>query len=102
MRRLLSYLGPYRAQLIAGLVLLISYSALPPIFPNLIARAVDRYIVAGIAPFNALSDEARFNGLLTIVLIYLGLRIVNFGLRYGYTYLITWLGLQALRKTSPF
>jgi ATP-binding cassette subfamily B multidrug efflux pump len=101
MRRLLSYLGPYRAQLIAGLVLLISYSALTPIFPNLIARAVDRYIVAGIAPFNALSDEARFNGLLTIVLIYLGLRIVNFGLRYGYTYLITWLGqhiIYDLRK----
>ena len=101
MRRLLSYLRPYRAQLMAGLALLISYSALTPIFPNLIARAVDNYIVAEAAPFNALNDEARLNGLLTIVLIYLGLRIVNFGLRYGYTYLITWLGqhiIYDLRK----
>ncbi len=92
MRRLLSYLGRYRRQLVAGVILLLGYSAVAPVFPHLIARAVDNYIVAAKPPFDALSDEARFNGLLTIVLIYLGLRLVNFGLRYGYTYLISWLG----------
>ena len=71
MRRLLSYLGRYRRQLVAGVVLLLGYSAVAPVFPNLIARAVDNYIVAAKPPFDALSDEARFNGLLTIVLIYL-------------------------------
>jgi ATP-binding cassette subfamily B multidrug efflux pump len=101
MRRLLGYLGPYRKQLTAGLALLIGYSALTPIFPSLIARAVDRYIVAESVPFNAFTDEARFKGLMTIVVIYLVLRLVNFGLRYGYTYLITWLGqhiIYDLRK----
>ena len=96
MRRLLSYLGPYRRQLVGGVLLLLTYSAVAPIFPSLIARAVDNYIVASSPPFDALSDQARFDGLLVIVLVYLGLRLVNFGLRYGYTYLISWLGQHVI------
>lgn len=92
MRRLLSYMKPYRVQLFFSLLLLLSYSAITPIFPSLIARAVDNFIIADKAPFNTLSESARIDGLLTIVLIYMGLRIVNFVLRFGYTYLVAWLG----------
>ena len=96
MRRLLGYLKPYRVQLFGALALLIAYSAVVPVFPSLIARAVDNYIVADKAPFNTLSLDDRFSGLLTIVLIYLGLRLLNFGLRYGYTYLVAWLGQHVI------
>ncbi len=92
MRRLLGYMKPYRWQLILALGLLLSYSALSPIFPSLIARAVDNYIVADTAPFTNLSEEARLNGLTTIVIIYMSLALLNFSLRYGYTYLVSWLG----------
>jgi ATP-binding cassette subfamily B protein len=96
MRRLLRYLKPYRVQLVSAIALLLVYSALVPAFPNLIAMAVDRYITADVAPYNNLTQDERLNGLLTIVMIYLGLRIVNFGLRYGYTYLVSWLGQHVI------
>lgn len=96
MRRLLGYLKPYRWQLAGGIFLLLAYSAIVPAFPSLIARAVDNYIVAEQAPFNALTVDQRVQGLTTIVMIYLGLRIVNFGLRYGYTYLVSWLGQHVI------
>lgn len=92
MRRLLSYLLPYKLQLFGGVALLLVYSAIVPAFPTLIARAVDRYIVAETAPWSGWSLDQRLQGLTTIVLIYIGLRVVNFGLRYGYTYLVAWLG----------
>ena len=92
MRRLLRYLKPYRLQLVSAVALLLVYSVIVPAFPTLIARAVDRYIVADAAPWSGLTTDERFAGLLGIVLVYLGLRVLNFGLRYGYTYLVSWLG----------
>ncbi len=92
MRRLLGYLRPYRKQFILGVSLLLVYSVLVPAFPALIALALDRYVVASKEPFASLSMDERLNGLLWVVLAYLGLRLVNFGLRYGYTYVVAWLG----------
>jgi ATP-binding cassette subfamily B multidrug efflux pump len=96
MRRLLRYLKPYRWQLVSGVVLLLAYSALVPAFPSLIAIAVDNFIVAGRAPFNGWTLDQRLQGLTRIVLLYLGLRAINFGLRYGYTYLVSWLGQHVI------
>ncbi|MEJ2289915.1 MAG: ABC transporter ATP-binding protein [Deinococcales bacterium] len=92
MGRLMGYLKPYRRQLSVAIVALLAYSALTPAFPTLLAQAVDRYIVADKAPFSGFTLDQRLHGLTVIVLIYLGLRLVNFGLRYGYTYLVEWLG----------
>ena len=92
MGRLMAYLKPYRLQLGVAIGLLLAYSGLTPAFPTLLAMAVDRYIVADKAPFNGFTMDQRLHGLTVIVLIYLGLRLVNFGLRYGYTYLVDWLG----------
>ncbi len=96
MRRLLGYLKPYRRQLGFGIFLLLLYSAIVPAFPTLIARAVDHYIVAVQEPFSTLTIDERLNGLLVIVIVYMGLRIVNFGLRYGYTYLVSWMGQHVI------
>lgn len=92
MRRLLAFVAPYRLQLGAGVVLLLGYSAISPIFPSLIGQAVDRFLIAGQEPWASLNNDQRLDGLLLIVAIYMGLRLVNFGLRYGYTYLVAWMG----------
>jgi ATP-binding cassette subfamily B protein len=88
-KRLLTYLKPYRSQFILAIILMLGYSALVPAFPTLTARAVDNYLTVNA---NTLTTDERLSGLTTIVLIYLVLKLVNFGLRYGYTYLVTWLG----------
>jgi len=92
MGRLMAYLKPYRLQLGVAIGLLLAYSGITPAFPTLLAMAVDRYIIADRAPFTGLTMDQRLHGLTVIALIYLGLRLVNFGLRYGYTYLVDWLG----------
>lgn len=95
-RRLLGYLRPYVRHTLVAVGLLLAYSLLVPIFPYLIQLGIDRYINPVDEPFLSLSADERFNGLLWIVLIYLGLRLVNFGLRYGYTYLVSWLGQKLI------
>ncbi|CAN5482796.1 ABC transporter ATP-binding protein [soil metagenome] len=95
-KRLLTYLRPYRKQLFGGIFLLLLYSAIVPVFPLLVRTAIDRYIEPVEAAFAGLSVDERFGGLLVIAVIYLGLRVLNFGLRYGYTYLVTWMGQHAI------
>lgn len=92
MRRLLRFLAPYRVQLVVALTLLLSYSAIAPIFPSLIGRAVDHYLVASAAPWSDLTIDQRMDGLVRIVTLFVALGVVNFVLRYGYTYLVAWMG----------
>ena len=119
-KRLLGYLRPYPAQVSAAAVLVLLYSAIVPALTFLIKFAIDTYIrpaeaqtvwlrdivspalgsfytfTTGGAPSEALSSpEAlalRLQGLTTVVLIYVGLTVLNFALRYGYIYLVNWLG----------
>ncbi len=92
MLRLLRYLRPYGKELAAGVAMLLLYSVIAPAFPTLLARAVDRYIVAEKLPWSALSIDERLTGLTGLVALYMGLRLINFVLRYGYTYVVSWLG----------
>lgn len=95
-KRLLYYLKPYQKELIIALILMLGYSALVPAFPSLVARAVDNYLTAAKAPFNTLNMDQRLQGLTITILVYLGLKMFNFILRYGYTYLISWLGQRVI------
>ena len=95
-KRLLVYLRPYRKQVFGAMALLLVYSAIVPVFPYLISLIIDRYIRPVSEPFTNLSVDARYEGILTIVLIYMGLRLLNFGLRYGYTYLVSWMGQHVI------
>ena len=95
-RRLLRYFTPYRPQLVSGIVLLLVSSALSPAFPYLIRLVIDRYINPQAAPYLTLDIDARLQGLLTIVFIYVGLKVVSFCLRYGYTYLVAWIGQHVI------
>ncbi len=100
--RILGFLKPYLKQTILALVLLVSYSALVPVFPFLLQRAIDRFINPTQAPYLGLNFDERYAGLIGIIGIYLGLRLLNFGLRFGYTYLVAWTGqhvIYDIRKT---
>jgi ATP-binding cassette subfamily B multidrug efflux pump len=94
--RLLSYLRPYRRHVFWAIGLLLAYSAVVPVFPYLITLAIDNYLNPVRAPFTELSNAARYGGVVTIVLVYMGLRLLNFALRYGYTYLVNWLGQHVI------
>ena len=96
MQRLLGYLRPYLKHTLFAISLLLLYSALVPVFPFLIQLAIDRYIAPAQAPFTELSVDERYRGLVTLVLVYMALRLVNFGLRYGYTYLVSWMGQHVI------
>ena len=96
MRRLLGYLKPYRLQLSMAVVLLLVYSLLTPAFPTLLSWAIDRYIVASAPEYQLLSVDERLQGLTWIVVAYMALRLLSFGLRYGYTYLVAWMGQRVI------
>ncbi len=96
MMRLLGYLKPYRLQLIGAIALLLFNSALTPAFPTLLARALDRYIIAANPPFSLVSVDDRLVSLTWLVVLYMALRALSFGLRYGYTYLVSWLGQRII------
>ncbi len=95
-RRLLRYLRPYRRTTAGAIALLLLYSAVVPVFPYLITLAIDNYLNPVREPFIGLSPEARYRGLVYIALAYAGLRAANFGLRFGYTYLVNWLGQRVI------
>jgi ATP-binding cassette subfamily B protein len=95
-QRLLRYLRPYLPQTFGAIALLLVYSAIVPIFPFLLNLAIDRYINPTSEPFASLTTDARINGLTWLVVGYMGLRALNFGLRYGYTYLVSWMGQHVI------
>ena len=95
-QRLLRYLRPYRRHTFGAIALLLLYSAVVPVFPYLITLAIDRYLNPVDAPYTALGESARYHGVVVLVLVYMGLRVLNFGLRYGYTYLVNWLGQHVI------
>lgn len=96
MLRLLRYLRPYRLQLTLAVLLLLVYSLLTPAFPTLLSWAIDRYIVAAAPQYAALTVDERLSGLMWLVVAYMALRALSFGLRYGYTYLVAWLGQRVI------
>jgi len=95
-RRLLRYLKPYLPQTLGAIALLLVYSAIVPVFPFFLNLAIDRYINPTNEPFASLTTDARINGLTWLVVGYMGLRALNFGLRYGYTYLVSWMGQHVI------
>lgn len=95
-RRLLRYLRPYHSHVFWAIALLLAYSAVVPVFPYLITLVIDNYLNPVRAPFTELGDAARYGGIVKLVLIYTGLRVLNFALRYGYTYLVSWLGQHVI------
>ena len=84
-RRLLRYLVPYRAAMVASLALLVAVGLLELAGPYLTKVAIDQYITRG-----------DWSGLGPIALLYVAALTAEFGLRYVQTYLLNRTGQQAM------
>ncbi|MFQ6112984.1 MAG: ABC transporter ATP-binding protein, partial [bacterium] len=85
MKRLLSYLRPYRFFVAMAVNILFVAALLQLAGPYLTKIGIDEYIA-----------EGDFEGLTFIGLIYLGLLIVQFVLLFFQTYLINWIGQKVM------
>ncbi len=83
--RLLRYLLPYRLAMGLSLALLAAIGLLELAGPYLMKVAIDQYITPG-----------RWQGLGTIALLYVGVLVGEFALRYWQTYLLNRTGQQAM------
>ncbi len=100
MRRLFTYLKPYRGIVAVSLVLLLVDSLLQITGPLLTKLAVDRYLVPAnpkTIPLldNWLSKDA-VAGLTQIASLYLGVVVLGFLFDFGQTYLMQWTGQKAM------
>jgi ATP-binding cassette, subfamily B, multidrug efflux pump len=85
MRRLLSYLKPYRKFVIAAIVLNIIFAAMGPLRPYLTKIAIDDYIIPG-----------NHTGLMVIIGILFGLLILQGVLQYVMSLVTEWIGQKAI------
>lgn len=85
MKRLISYLKPYRKWVIIAIVLTIGVSLATTIRPYLTKIAIDNYIV-----------HKDYAGLRNIILILFGTLIVQGLLQYVMTYLTQWVGQKTI------
>lgn len=81
MRRLLTYLSPYRGVVAGSAALLIIGSGFEVLRPYLLKVAIDNYIV-----------PAHLNGLWGLALLYLGVLALEGGVRYGQLIFTQWTG----------
>ncbi|WP_027482677.1 ABC transporter ATP-binding protein [Deinococcus pimensis] len=94
-RRILNYLKPYTKLVGAGLLLALLIAISQPLFNLLQRHAIDQYLVYPDGTPRA-ERELLYRGVVTIALGYLGLKIVEFALRYGFTLAISYLGQRVL------
>jgi ATP-binding cassette, subfamily B, multidrug efflux pump len=99
MRRLLTYLRPYRWQVAVALVSIIFKSFADVLGPYLVKVAVDRYLApvddAGSGLWSWLSPSP-LHGIAQISTIYFGLLIFSFVLEFLQTYFMQWTGQKVM------
>ena len=99
MRRLLTYLRPYRWQVGVAIGSVILKSCCEVVAPYLVKVAVDRYLapVAGAAPglWSWLSPQP-LTGIAQLAAIYLGLLLLIFVFEFLKTYFIQWTGQKVM------
>jgi ATP-binding cassette subfamily B protein len=85
MKRLLTYLKPYKKQVVAGIVLSIAVSALEAVRPWFTKHAVDVNI-----------KEHDGHGLMMTALLFLGVLLTRAFVQYANAYLTQWIGQKTI------
>ena len=100
MRRLLTYIRPYKAEVAVALGLLLANAALQVVGPLLTQLAVDRYLVpaAHRAPnrLDPFLSQAPWTGVLQIAFLYLVALVGALLCDFGEQYLMQWVGQKAM------
>jgi ATP-binding cassette subfamily B protein len=85
MRRLLTYLRPYRGQVLVATLAIVGHSALELVPPYLTKIVIDRYVPARDA-----------GGVLAVAAVYLAALVAAFALEYTQTWLLQWVGQRIM------
>ncbi len=99
MRRLLTYLRPYRLQVVLSAVAVIIKAATDVLGPYLVKTAVDTYMTGESRQLSWLArhlDPAPMTGITQLGLIYLAALLLTFGLEFVQTYLMQWTGQKIM------
>src|SRR3984957_15658220 len=100
MRRLLTYIRPYKPPVVAALVLLLFNAVLQTIGPLLTALAVDRYLAPSTKVTPTILDRylaaSPWTGLEQIAFLYLLVVIFGMFCDFGEQYIMQWVGQKAM------
>jgi ATP-binding cassette subfamily B multidrug efflux pump len=99
MKRLLTYLRPYKWQVAISLVSIILKAGADVLGPFLVMIEVDRYLapVRGVrTPFDFLLSSDPLVGITRIAVLYVGLLVFSFLLEYLQTYFMQWTGQKVM------
>ena len=100
MRRLLTYIRPYKAELSIALVLLTINAVLQAVGPLLTEFAVDRYLAPpehrAPAWFDHYLSASPWTGLAQVSLLYLAALLAAMACDFGEQYLMQWIGQRAM------
>ena len=94
-KRLVRYLRPYRKEIFISVALLLAISLLEVAGPYITKIAIDTYV----RPLHGASPvaEVAVRGLIVLSLLYVGVLIVAFALRYWQTYTMSMVGQRAMQ-----
>jgi ATP-binding cassette, subfamily B, multidrug efflux pump len=100
MKRLLTYLRPYRWQVVVALVAIIFKAGMDVIGPYLTKIAIDKYLAASSFRTHSLLDRwlssRPLAGIAEIAALYLSTLLVGFLLEFTQTYLMQWTGQKVM------
>src|ERR1700683_3378551 len=100
MRRLLTYIRPYKWPVFAALILLLFNAALQVLGPLLTALAVDRYLAPSAKGTHPVLDPclaaSPWTGLAQIAFLYLLVVIFGMFCDFGEQYMMQWVGQKAM------
>src|SRR5580704_1804387 len=100
MRRLLTYVRPYKPELAVALLLLTVNAVLQAVGPLLTEFAVDRYLAPAAhrnpTPFDRYFASNPWTGLDQVSLLYLAALVAALLCDFGEQYLMQWIGQKAM------
>ena len=99
MRRLLTYLRPYKWHVVVALVAIIIKSVADVLGPFLTKVAIDKYLAKSVTAHSWLGDrlsDSALTGIAQIGGLYVGLLFVTFVLEYVQVYLMQWTGQKVM------
>ena len=99
MKRLLTYLHPYRIQVIVALVAIILKAGADVLGPYLTKVAIDKYLASHTERHSLLDrflSSRPLTGIAQIAGIYIGILLLSFLLEFAQTYIMQWTGQKVM------
>ena len=99
MKRLLTYLRPYRGHVVIALVAIVCKASLDVLGPFLTKTAIDKYLAHTPGTFSVLDrwlSATPLVGIAQIAAVYMGTLLLSFCLEYLQTYFMQWTGQKVM------